>query len=105
MSQSSQLAADDEEDDAQAADVIPGSQAADDPAAGSSMLYGNVNTKIVGVRYYRGHATYGEHVILRREPGNPYDSNAIRVDNVMGAQIGHIPRNMAAKLARYMVRP
>ncbi|KAF7616635.1 SNF2 family helicase [Aspergillus flavus] len=102
LSQSSQLAADDEEDDAQAADVIPGSQAADDPAAGSSMLYGNVNTKIVGVRYYRGHATYGEHVILRREPGNPYDSNAIRVDNVMGAQIGHIPRNMAAKLARYM---
>ncbi|BAE61932.1 unnamed protein product [Aspergillus oryzae RIB40] len=50
LSQSSQLAADDEEDDAQAADVIPGSQAADDPAAGSSMLYGNVNTKIVGDR-------------------------------------------------------
>ncbi|KOC12858.1 SNF2 family helicase [Aspergillus flavus AF70] len=50
LGQSSQLAADDEEDDAQAADVIPGSQAADDPAAGSSMLYGNVNTKIVGDR-------------------------------------------------------
>ncbi|KAB8264041.1 SNF2 family N-terminal domain-containing protein [Aspergillus pseudonomiae] len=102
LSQSSQTAADDEEDDAQAADVIPGSQAADDPAAANSMLYGNLNTKIVGVRYYRGHATYGEHVILRRQPENQYDSNAIRVDNVMGAQIGHIPRNMAAKLAKYM---
>ncbi|KAE8142226.1 SNF2 family N-terminal domain-containing protein [Aspergillus pseudotamarii] len=102
LSELSQVATGDEEDDAQAADVIPGSQAADDPAAGNSMLYGNVNTKIVGVRYYRGHATYGEHVILRREPGNQYDSNAIRVENVMGAQIGHIPRNMAAKLAKYM---
>ncbi|KAE8369141.1 SNF2 family N-terminal domain-containing protein [Aspergillus caelatus] len=102
LSQLSQVATGDEEDDTQAADVIPGSQAADDPAAGNSMLYGNVNTKIVGVRYYRGHATYGEHVILRREPGNQYDSNAIRVENVMGAQIGHIPRNMAAKLAKYM---
>ncbi|GAA3299278.1 hypothetical protein GCM10020218_088610 [Dactylosporangium vinaceum] len=50
-------------------------------------------SKIVGVRYYRGQATIGEHVLLKREPHNQYDRNAIRVDNVMGAQVGHIPMN------------
>lgn len=69
----------------------------------SDIYKDDLHTKIVGVRYYQGHATLGEHVILKREPGNPYDSNAIRVDNVMGQQIGHIPRNMAARLAKYMV--
>ena len=34
-----------------------------------------------------------------------YDSNAIRVDNVRREQIGHIPRQMASTLARYMVKP
>jgi hypothetical protein len=32
-----------------------------------------------------------------------YDPNAIRVDNVLGQQIGHIPRTVAAKLAPYLV--
>lgn len=58
----------------------------------------------MGVQYYTGHATPGEHVIVRREPSNPYDSNALRVENVQRAQIGHIPRTMASKLAKYMVR-
>ncbi|KAL2200230.1 RAD5-like protein [Corynascus similis CBS 632.67] len=47
-------------------------------------------------------ATAGEVVICKREPSNQYDSNAIRVDNVLGRQIGHIPRAVAAKLAPYM---
>ena len=58
----------------------------------------------MGVRYYRGNATVGEHVILNREPQNQYDRNAIRVDNVMGRQIGHVPRTVAVKLAKYMVK-
>lgn len=57
----------------------------------------------MGVRFYAGYASEGERVALKRQPHNQYDSNAIRVDNVMGQQIGHIPRNMAAKLAKYMV--
>ena len=65
-------------------------------------LYGTLFTKIVGVQYYRGHATVGEHVVVRREPTNAYDSNAIRVDNVQRDQIGHIPRRVAEKLAGYM---
>jgi SWI/SNF-related matrix-associated actin-dependent regulator of chromatin subfamily A3 len=92
----------DDEEDAEAADLIPATQDGGD-ADSAQLHYGDVNTKIVGVRYYRGQATIGEHVVLKREPRNQYDRNAIRVDNVMGAQIGHIPRNMAAKLAGYMV--
>lgn len=34
----------------------------------------------------------GEYVVVRREPANQYDSNAIRIDNVMGQQIGHAPK-------------
>ena len=68
------------------------------------VLLGILDTKIVGVQYYTGHATPGEHVIVRREPHNPYDSNALRVENVQRDQIGHIPRTMASKLAKYMVR-
>lgn len=85
---------------------------------------GTLLTKIVGIQYYKGHATDGEFVIIRREPANKvctdsdplyfythqssnsdmqYDLNAIRVDNVRREQIGHIPRQMASILARYMV--
>ena len=65
-------------------------------------LYGTLQTKIVGVRFYHGYATIGEHVLIRREPSNQYDRNAIRIDNVQREQIGHIPRQVAAKLARYL---
>ncbi len=74
----------------------------DDDVYSGYMLYGIMNTKIVGCRYYGGRATTGEYVLVRREPGNPYDSNAIRIDNVMRDQIGHIGRNNAAKLASLM---
>ncbi|KAK0621623.1 SNF2 family N-terminal domain-containing protein [Bombardia bombarda] len=67
-------------------------------------LYGSLDGKIVGVRYYSGVATVGELVICHREPSNQYDPNAIRVDNVFGDQIGHIPRTVAAKLAPYIDR-
>ncbi|KAL3446281.1 SNF2 family N-terminal domain-containing protein [Aspergillus insuetus] len=97
----SHVSLEDDEEDAEAADLIPGTQDGGDSDS-AQLHYGDVNTKIVGVRYYRGQATIGEHVVLKREPQNQYDRNAIRVDNVMGAQVGHIPRNMAAKLASYM---
>lgn len=64
---------------------------------------GAIDGKIVGIRYYSGFATPGEQVMIRREPGNPYDSNAIRINNVQGTQIGHLPRHLAAKLAPYLV--
>ncbi|PQE03821.1 hypothetical protein CJF30_00006520 [Rutstroemia sp. NJR-2017a BBW] len=63
---------------------------------------GAIDGKIVGIRYYHGYATPGEQVMIRREPSNPYDSNAIRVNNVQGTQIGHLPRQLAEKLAPYL---
>ncbi|KAL5043945.1 hypothetical protein BDW71DRAFT_216068 [Aspergillus fruticulosus] len=102
LSQASQVSLEEDEDDAAAADLLQGGQGVDDSSETTQLHYGDLNTKIVGVRYYRGTATIGEHVVLKREPHNQYDRNAIRVDNVMGAQIGHIPRNIAAKLAIYL---
>ncbi|KAH7402017.1 SNF2 family N-terminal domain-containing protein [Phaeosphaeria sp. MPI-PUGE-AT-0046c] len=68
----------------------------------SWMLYGVMHGKIVGVRYYNGYATVGEMVVVRREPTNQYDRNAIQILNVQGTQIGHLPKILAAKLAKYM---
>ena len=67
-------------------------------------VLGSLDGKIVGIQYYHGYATPGEQVMVKREPGNPYDSNAIRVNNVQGTQIGHLPRVLAGKLAPYLVR-
>ncbi|KAH9903989.1 RAD5-like protein [Xylariomycetidae sp. FL2044] len=82
-------------------DMFLASQPAENGHA-STEFYGSLDNKIVGVRYYNGLINPGEMILCRREPGNPYDRNAIRVDNVMGQQIGHIPRNVAAKIAPYI---
>ena len=90
------------EDEEDADELIVWSQ--EDGVHESFERYGTLQAKIVGVRYYQGEATIGEHVIIKREPHNQYDANAIRIDNVQRAQIGHIPRQVAAKLAKYMDR-
>lgn len=41
----------------------------------------------------------GEVVSLRREPGNQWDKNAIRVDSQIGQPMGYINRQLAASLA------
>jgi HIRAN domain len=41
----------------------------------------------------------GDQVILRREPHNPYDGNAIMVLTAAGQKIGYINRSLAARLA------
>ncbi|KAI2466153.1 SNF2 family N-terminal domain-containing protein [Annulohypoxylon bovei var. microspora] len=80
-------------------DVPEPSQGAD---VSSYELYGTLENKIVGVRYYDGVVNPGERVLCRREPSNPYDRNAIRVDNAMRKQIGHIPAKVASKIAPYV---
>ncbi|KAI1423361.1 hypothetical protein F5Y12DRAFT_547942 [Xylaria sp. FL1777] len=67
-------------------------------------FYGSVDNKIVGVRYYDGIVTPGESILCRRDLGNQYDENAVRVDNVMGSQIGHLPRKLVQKLTPYIDR-
>jgi SWI/SNF-related matrix-associated actin-dependent regulator of chromatin subfamily A3 len=89
-------------DDSAGTELIDLSQAGEEGLGWIKM--GVVHGKIVGVRYYNGYATEGEQVMVKREPLNQYDENAIRIDNVQGSQIGHIPRQLASKLAPYLVR-
>ncbi|KAJ4361537.1 hypothetical protein N0V95_001789 [Ascochyta clinopodiicola] len=91
---------DDDEDDT--SQEVPDSTQGYNEQQYSYDLYGMLQNKIVGVRYYSGYATVGEMVICRREPQNRYDRNAIQVLNVQGQQIGHIPKTWASKLAKYM---
>ncbi len=63
-----------------------------------------VYSRIVGRRYYYESADHGMPLELRRDPENPYDSNAIAVHRpdvpgTLGARLGHIPREHAAWLA------
>jgi SWI/SNF-related matrix-associated actin-dependent regulator of chromatin subfamily A3 len=78
-------------------------------------LYVIVPTQVVGIQYYTGlllssvfklskriHVGYvgsGENVMLRREPTNQFDRNAIRVVNFRDEQVGHLPRAFAARLS------
>jgi SWI/SNF-related matrix-associated actin-dependent regulator of chromatin subfamily A3 len=87
--------------DSEGTEIVDLSQDVDEGFGWTSM--GVISGKIVGIRYYNGYATPGEQVMVKREPSNPYDSNAIRIDNVQGLQIGHIPRQLASKLAPYLV--
>ncbi|EEY14814.1 transcription termination factor 2 [Verticillium alfalfae VaMs.102] len=75
-------------------EVIDLTQSNDEP---SMEFYGSLPTKVVGVRYYAGNASAGEIVLCK-----PRTSQS--VTNVLGDQIGHIPRNVAAKLAPYLDR-
>jgi hypothetical protein len=45
-------------------------------------------------------AAPGEPLDLRRDPENEYDENAIAVDARGGEQLGWVPRELAAELAR-----
>jgi len=43
--------------------------------------YVTFKTDVVGVQYYRGMVGKGEMVMLRREPQNQYDPNAVQVSS------------------------
>ena len=44
-------------------------------------------------------AAPGRPLVLRREPRNAHDPNAVAVDTAHGAQLGFVPRDLAAQLA------
>lgn len=63
-------------------------------------------TRVAGVTFdgrqsVIAHLSIGESIRLRREPTNPYDSNAIRVERLSGWQIGYLNRHLAATLAPF----
>ncbi|XP_041668847.1 helicase-like transcription factor [Cheilinus undulatus] len=76
--------------------------ASEEPDADGSVLFGNLQGTVVGLRYYTGVVNQGEMVGLVREPQNPYDRNAVMVANIYGNQVGHIKRELAAAMAHVM---
>lgn len=61
-----------------------------------------------GLRYHEAKAVWdqmkeGDVLALVREPGNPHDANAVRVE-WNGHQLGYIPRAENAAVARQMDR-
>uniref|UniRef100_A0A667ZRT8 Helicase like transcription factor n=1 Tax=Myripristis murdjan TaxID=586833 RepID=A0A667ZRT8_9TELE len=74
----------------------------EEPDADGSVLFGQMQGTVVGLRYYTGVVNQGEMVALVRQPQNPYDRNAVMVANVYGSQVGHIKRELAAAMAHVM---
>jgi len=64
----------------------------------TEQLLGEIETRIAGVQYYENTATPGEQMNLEREPGNPHDAHAIRVENGHFEPVGNIPRRMCSWL-------
>jgi hypothetical protein len=69
---------------------------------------GTFGVMIVGMQYYANSLSaisLNDHdeLLLVREPLNPYDGNAVRVDHkASGKKLGHASRELAAKLAPLM---
>ncbi|XP_056248921.1 helicase-like transcription factor [Seriola aureovittata] len=76
--------------------------ASEEPDADGSVLFGELQGTVVGLRYYTGVVNQGEMVGLVREPQNPHDRNAVMVANIYGNQVGHIKRELAAAMAHVM---
>ncbi|XP_008071164.1 helicase-like transcription factor isoform X6 [Carlito syrichta] len=83
-------------------DVIPPDDFLTSDEELDSVLFGTLRGHVVGLRYYTGVVNNNEMVALQREPNNPYDKNAIKVNNVNGNQVGHLKKDLAAALAYIM---
>jgi hypothetical protein len=65
-------------------------------------------TPLAGFRHHEGRTIWrdmkaGDRLQLVREPDNPYDANAVRVD-WRGVALGYVPRGDNAAVARQMDR-
>ena len=73
-------------------------------SADEVVLLGHIISHCVGIQHYHnnGHRYNKEPLILRREPNNPYDANAVGAYATVGGklrQVGHVPRHVALSLA------
>ena len=55
-----------------------------------------MNFKIAGTKYYNNDYRVGSKITLEHDPSNVHDSNAIKVLNEDGDQLGHVPAAAAA---------
>uniref|UniRef100_A0ABI7YAB5 Helicase like transcription factor n=1 Tax=Felis catus TaxID=9685 RepID=A0ABI7YAB5_FELCA len=83
-------------------DIIPPDDFLTSDEELDSVLFGTLRGHVVGLRYYTGVVNNNEMVALQREPNNPYDKNAVKVNNVNGNQVGHLKKDLAAALAYIM---
>jgi hypothetical protein len=72
-----------------------------------------IHTKIAGVshknddgtsrqRYIRDYVSAGQHLILKREPRNKYSANATSVWWDQNIQLGYVPGDLSADVARLL---
>jgi len=64
------------------------------------------DSPLAGFQYHQGKQLWedmkaGDELILVREPDNPYDAKAVRVD-WRGQKLGYVPRRENADIARLM---
>jgi hypothetical protein len=57
-----------------------------------------------GLRHVGGQLRRGEQLVLRAEPGNSYDANAVAVDRADGLMLGYVPRLANAPVARLLAQ-
>lgn len=80
--------------------------AAQAPAAAARIVV--QDSPLAGYQYYDGKALWhemkpGDTLALVREPDNPHDANAIRLE-WQGRKLGYVPRRENSDLARQMDR-
>jgi len=52
--------------------------------------FGFFQTNVVGIQYYAGRIGRQEMMLLVRDPQNPYDRWAVRVENIRGIKVGSL---------------
>ncbi len=62
-------------------------------------ILGEITTVVVGTGHGEATVRPGQAVSLEREPSNPHDKNALRVNNAEGEKLGYIPRRVVSWLA------
>ena len=69
------------------------------PVHARDHFLGELDAEIVGRQHHQAEIRPGEHLNLEREPANPHDKTAIRVENGRFQMAGYVPRSMASWLA------
>lgn len=78
------------------------------PSWGAEAVIVMQRSPLAGFRHYDGREVWremkpGDRLQLVREPDNPYDANAVRVE-WRGVKLGYVPRGDNAAVARQMGR-
>ena len=60
---------------------------------------GDIRTVIAGSQFCDADAEIGDNLNLEREPDNPHDGHAIRIENEDFEKVGYVPKD------RFVARP